>query len=246
MNVYILCAGNESFFSARFPFRIGRFSYIAKGNIILAEKNIPEDCGDMMVVSMKDADEYITPAIYDECRKREYTSVFLDADEPPGEKSIEVFSKVSASLDRRGISTFCPLSFSSFCPHSVPVADGAVTGGILKEEFSRLIKGKRRIGISLPRILSRFEMPARDAAGSVMTPRELSRLISTFDARIFFSPQLITNYFLYSPAREECTFVLCDTADTLSKKLRLAKELGFSDAFLMYREISDIAKAISF
>lgn len=246
MNVYMLCAGSEDFSSARFPFRIGRFSYIAKGNIILAEKNIPENSGDMMVISMKNADEYITPAIYDECRKREYTSVFLDTDELPAEKSIGVFSKVSASLERRGVSTFCPLAFSSFCPHSVPVADGAVTGGILKDEFSRLIKGRRRIGISLPRIISRFEMPASDATGALMTPRELSRLINTFDARVFFSPQLITNYFLYSPAKEKCTFVLCDNADTLSKKLRLSKELGFSDAFLMYREISDIAKAISF
>ncbi len=244
MNVYMLCESDESLFHLKFPFRIGRFSYIAKGNRVLSEKNIPETPGDMMVISMKDAEEYITPAIYDECRRREYTSVFLDTDEPPTDKSSSVFASVSASLKRRGLSTFCPFSFASFCPHSVPVADGAVTGGVFKDELTSLIKRHRRMGISISRIISRFEMPCQDASGVSLLPKDLRRLRDAFDSDIFFSPQLMTNYFLFSNAPDKCGYVLCDNADTISKKLRLAKELGFSDAFLIHREISDIAKEI--
>lgn len=244
MNIYMLCSGKENAVSCKFPFYVGRFSYVAKGNILLSEK-LPHNCfGDMMVISMKNAEEYITPAIYDECRKRGYSSVFLDTDEPPETKSSDVFSKVSASLERRGIRTFCPLAFSEVCPASTPVADGAVTGGVFKNELRRFFKGKRRIAISLSRISAHFDMPASTPSGTYISPKKLAMLADTFGSHIFFSPRLVTNYFLFSGAKEKCSFALMDNDDTISKKLRLAKEIGFSDAFLIYREISDIARDI--
>ena len=244
MNVYMLCDGNESISPLKFPFRIGLFSYIARDNRVFRDKNSSEISGDMMIISMNGAKEHITPAIFDECRKREYTSVFLDTDEPPTEKNTVVFSAVSESLNRRGLKTFCPIAFSDICPHSVPVADGAITGGVFKDELTALAKRHRKIGISLSRIISRFEMPAENAAGVSLSPKDLRILLNTFDSKVFFSPQLMTNYFLFSNSSESFGYVLCDTADTFSKKLRFAKESGFSDAFLIYREISDIAREI--
>ena len=244
MNIYMLCSSSENINAFSFPTYIGRFSYIAKGNLLLSEKLCDNTFGDMMVVSMRNAEESVTLPIYDECKKRGYSAVFLDTDELPKSENSNIFSKVSATLEKRGLSTFCPLTFANICPRSVPVADGTITGGFFKDELANFKKKHRRIGISISRIISRFEMPVSDADGVSLSPMEFKRFVQAFDGNIFFSPQLMTNYFLFSSGSNKCEYILFDDADTISKKLRTAKELGFSDAFLVQREISDIARDI--
>lgn len=245
MNIYMLCSPEESTHSFKFPTYIGYFSYIARGkNLLLSEKFSDNTSGDMMVVSMQNADESVTLPIYDECKRRGYSAVFLDTDELPKKENSNIFSKVSASLEKHGLSTFCPLAFANFCPRSIPVADGTVTGGVFEDELANFKKRHHRIGISISRIISRFEMPVSDAEGTLLTPTDLRRFLQAFDGNIFFSPQLMTNYFLLSTCGSKCRYILFDDADTISKKLRTAKKLGFSDVFLIQREISDIARDI--
>ena len=89
-------------------------------------------------------------------------------------------------------------------------------------------------------------MPLAASSGNELSQRELSRLRDMHDADVFFSPAMLSNYFIYSPSPHEAGFVLFDDGHTLTEKLRLAKKLGVSDVFLRYCELSDIADDIWF
>lgn len=223
----------------------GRLSYIAQGNTLMSEK-LPSDArGDVMFISMQNAGEHIAPAIYDECRRRRYTAVFLDADEPEGELS-RILSDISASLTRRRLRVFCPLEFSLCCPYATPVAEAAISGGNISEYLGQLLSSHKRLALSIPRIAADFTMPQESASGRQLTLRELSRIRDMHDATAHYSPQMLVNYFIYPNNSGGCNFILFDDAHTLSEKIRLAKKLGISDAFITYREISDIADDIMF
>lgn len=246
MNICIIHSAEERSPFSRRGFYSALLSYKANGNSLLAE-NIPSDTyGDIMIISADNIGEHITPAIYDECRRREYHAVFLDADEKNYGIS-QALSSVSESLTRRGVSVFCPLSFSDICPKAIPVAEAAASGGVLSEYISHLTKKHKRLALAIPLTCAAFSMPVTSScAGQTLSQRELRRIKDTYSAKPFFSPQMLVNYFIYSPAHSECRFVLFDDARTVSEKIRLAKRAGVSDIFLTYREIADIADDISF
>ena len=56
----------------------------------------------------------------------------------------------------------------------------------------------------------------------------------------FFSRELCARYFTYNE-KGETHFILFDNAETLMRKARIAEELGFSAAFFLWPEITDIA-----
>ena len=53
----------------------------------------------------------------------------------------------------------------------------------------------------------------------------------------------MANYFTYTEGNAG-HFVLFDDAGTLRQKIRLARELGIREAFLMYPEVADILTEI--
>lgn len=244
MNIYMIYSAKEQI-AKNSKLLCGIHSYVAHGNTVMSEK-LPSDlCGNIMIISAQNAGEHISPAVYDECRKRKFTSVFLDAEEPC-ENNIRAFCEISESLSRRGLRVFCPIAFEEFCPQAIPVADTCISGGVLSEYLKSLTVGRKRLALSLPRMCASFPMPPEDSCGNALSPRELSRLRDMHDAEVFFSPAMLLNYFIYSPSPRDAGFVLFDDGHTVTEKLRLAKKLGVSDVFLRYCELSDIADDIWF
>ncbi len=223
----------------------GRLSYIARGNTLMSEKLPADAAGDVMFISIQSAGEHIAPAIYDECRRRRYSSVFLDADEPDDEL-LRILPDISASLARCKLRVFCPIDISPYCPRATPVAEAAVSGGNISEYLSSLISSHDKLSLSIPRVAAEFTMPCERDAFRQLTPRELSRILDMHDAKSHYSPQMLVNYFIYENARGGCNFILFDDAHTMSEKIRLAKKLGITDVFITYREVSDIASDIIF
>ncbi len=223
----------------------GLLSYYARGNTLMCEKLSPEIPADVLVISSDGADVHITPSIYDECRRRGCRSVFLDANEE-NLACAATLGEIAASLSRRGISVFCPLAFAETCSDSTPVAECSVSGGELSEYLTYLLRTHRRLALFVSRRCTEFSMPVFSSSGRELSVRELRSLRDRYNAQCFFSPQLVSNYFIYSPELDSSGFVLYDNARTISEKIRLARRLGIENIFLAYREIADIFEDIMF
>ncbi len=245
-HTYIIYRAAEATGAERLPLLRGRLSYIAEGSRLLAEKLPDGALGDMMIVASENGDEHIAAAIYDEYRRRKYSSVFLDIDGHPSAEAQVMLDNVAEALVRRVGRVFIPEIFSEYCTCATPVATCAVTGGIITEYLERIVGAHRRLAVSIPRISADFSMPSDCARGHELTRAEVLQIKNRYDCDVYYSPQMMTNYFTYSPARGECRFVLFDDARSISEKIKLAKSFGISDIFLSWREISDIADDIIF
>lgn len=245
MNIHILRTATELGRTTHRKEKRGLLSYYARGNTLMCEKLSPEVTGDVLVISSDGADIHIAPSIYDECRRRSCRSVFLDANEE-NLACAGTLGEISASLSRRGISVFCPLAFADSCSEATPVAECAVSGGELSEYLAYLMRTHRRIALSIPRRCTDFSMPLFSFSGRELSAREFLNIRDRYGAQCFFSPQLVSNYFIYSPEPDSAGFVLYDDARTISEKIRLARRLGVENVFLAYREIADIFEDILF
>lgn len=245
MNIHILRTASELRCTTHRKEKRGLLSYYARGNTLMCEKLSPEMTADVLVISSDGADIHITPSIYDECRRRGCRSVFLDANEENLACS-GTLGEISESLSRRGISVFCPLAFAEGCPEATPVAECSVSGGELSEYLAYLLRTHRRLALSVPRRCTEFSMPVFSSSGRELSVRELRILRDRYNAQCFFSPQLVSNYFIYSPEPNSSGFVLYEDARTISEKIRLARRLGIENIFLAYREIADIFEDILF
>ncbi|MBR5542520.1 MAG: hypothetical protein IKU65_00275 [Oscillospiraceae bacterium] len=225
--------------SRKFNLLSGLFSYIAEEDKLFSEKIIPQRKADIMLVSAKNIGEGIVPAILEECRRFGFRGVFLDAEGAPG-----AIDAVSSALFRAGLSVFCPLAFSSLCPDATLVAEGAVSGGDFSEYIETLLSRNQKLALSIPRRFYKFDMAS--AGISEISAKEKRQLLETYDAEVFYSPQMLTNYFIFSGAESSGSFVLFDDARSVSDKIRLSKKLGVSYIFLMWNEISDIVSDIFF
>lgn len=245
MNIHILRTASELGRTTHRKEKCGLLSYYARGNTLMCEKLSPEVTGDVLVISSDGADIHITPSIYDECRRRSCRSVFLDANEE-NLACAGTLGEISSSLSRRGISVFCPLAFSESCPDATPVAECAVSGDELSEYLAYLLRTHRRLALSVSRRCAEFSMPILSSSGRELSERELRNLRDRYNALCFYSPQLVSNYFIYSSNPDSAGFVLYDDARTVSEKLRLARRLGVENVFIAYREIADIFEDILF
>ncbi|MBQ8003940.1 MAG: hypothetical protein IJ299_02485 [Oscillospiraceae bacterium] len=244
MNIYVLRTAHELSGATHRKEMRGLLSYRAHGNILMSERLPADVYSDALVISSGGMDTHITPSVYDECRRRQASSVFLDADETDGKIS-HILSEVSASLARRGISVFCPFSLCDE-ESAGPVAELSVSGGDITEYLAHMTASRRRLALSVPRRCAEFSMPVFTASGKSLSVRECRSLIERFDAKVYFSPQMAVNYFIFSPENGDARFVLFDDARTVSEKLRIARKAGITDVFLAYREIADIYGEIMF
>lgn len=245
LNIHILRTATELELTTHRKEKRGLLSYYARGNTLMCEKLSPEVTGDVLVVASDGADIHITPSIYDECRRRSCRSVFLDANEE-NLSCAGTLGEISSSLSRRGISVFCPLVFAESCPDATPVAECAVSGGELSEYLAYLLRNHRRLALSVSRRCAEFSMPVFSPSGRELSERELRNLRDRYNAQCFYSPQLVSDYLIFSSEQDSAGFVLYDDARTISEKLRLARRLGVENVFLAYHEIADIFEDILF
>lgn len=135
-----------------------------------------------------------------------------------------------------------PIPDEAVFEEAMPAA--CVSGGDISEYLRNLARNGMTREIFIPRHIRRFSMPSGNADGEKIPLRELSALLWQNDAKIFYSPQMILNYFFFREGASGIGYVLFDDARSISEKLRLAKKLGFENAYLSYHNICDIIRDI--
>ncbi len=112
----------------------------------------------------------------------------------------------------------------------------AVSGGSLRELLCEAAErcGKRRVVVGLERVAMDFPLPCPSGKGISITKSELSSLLRRSGAPVFFSEALCAKYFTYRAAAQ-IRFVLFDDEETMRRKERLARSLGFESIFELYR-----------
>ena len=190
--------------------------------------------------------EKLCAAVQRECGRRGYTGVFLDFEHPLSPDRLAFVRQLAAqcAAARR------PLYVTERCGKSVqgtiPLIGTAISGGnftqYLQEAAARYDNGARA-ALDVQRLRMEFNLPSPTGRGSHLSGRELQQLLEQEQPAVFFSEDLCARYFTYR-RENETRFVLFDDAETISRKLRLGAELGFSAAFLLWAEIQDIAGRI--
>ena len=119
-----------------------------------------------------------------------------------------------------------------------------ISGGslrvLLEESVNRY--GAARLALDLERVMMDFPLPCPTGCGTPLTREELLSLRQKHHSSVYFSRELMANYFTYS-AERGTHFVLFDDEETLRQKVSLAQRLGIPSAFVMYPEIADLLQA---
>jgi len=83
-----------------------------------------------------------------------------------------------------------------------------------------------------------FSVPAPGGKGTPLSSEEFQALKKQRHPVIFFSHELCARYFTYTQDGIG-HFVLFDDSDTLRRKIRLGRSMGFDAAFLTFPEVED-------
>lgn len=187
--------------------------------------------------------EALCRAIVNECRTRGYDGVLADFDAPRPDDRTAFLSRLGRALAARGLRLYCPLALPA--NGAALLVGTAVSGGSLRTLLEESVSqwGAQRLALDLERIRMDFPLPCPTGCGTPLTQEELLALRRKHPSSLYYSRELMANYFTYT---EESAghFVLFDDAGTLRQKIRLARELRIREAFLMYPEVADILPEI--
>ncbi len=244
MNIYLIYTPTETIPQESPDFSRGILAYKACGNILYSTA-LPKNLkAELMLVKLEKASPYVAPGIYDECRKRSYSSVFLDC--ISDDIGVENLQELSDSLIRRGLKVYTPTELAGHCDGAIPVFRCTVQNGTLDEKLKRISKKHKKAALSIPVFCTRHSMPHDDDKCHALSFRELMLLKSRCMAESFYSPALSANYFIFQDTDRSCGFCLFDDAYSVSHKIRLAKQHNIDTVFLVNREISDFYGDIIF
>lgn len=181
-------------------------------------------------------------ALVRECTQRRFGGVVADFEGARRSDRLALLSRLGASLAQSGRQLYVPERFA--VPEATVLICTAVSGGTLRECFAEAAaRYGNRIALDVERLAMDFTLPCRSGEGTPLTRAALDELREGCGASVFFSAELCANYFSYH-ADGRLHFVLFDTAETLRRKLALARERGIETAFLQYPEVSDLLPAL--
>ncbi len=242
MDICLIYTSNEAIPQESLVFGRGILAYKALGNILYSTA-LPKNLkAELMLVTLRGASPYVAPGIYDECRKRSYSSVFLDC--KSGDIEQDSLCELSGSLIRRGLKVYIPEALAGHCNGAVPVFQYNAYKDTLKRQLDYITKQHKKPALSIPVICNRHTMPHEDDNCKTLSFREAMLLKSRCMAESFYSPALSANYFIFQDTDKSCGFCLFDDANSISRKIRLAKQYGIDTVFLVNKEISDFSNDI--
>ncbi len=238
MKICLLYSKEASPISVKRGFLRGVFSYVAHGDALFVEKELPLTQAEVLVISAGNLQREIVRPICQEAARMRARGVFIDSKISPDESFV-------ASLAENGLSAFAPFA-ANFPKNALPVIEAAVSGGSLAEYFEEISSSFPHFAVSIRLSAIELGLPCEKGSDVSLSPQALRRLLSRFEPDVFFSPKLCFKYFMYEPSPESVHLVLFDDAETITQKLRLAKKHGASHAFLVWDEVSDIFDEIFF
>lgn len=178
----------------------------------------------------------LTRDIASECVRRGYSGVLLDLAPTPA--CVTLLPSLSEQLARRNIPHFAPVEIASAVPYGRVVVPSALSGGdyraLLAEYAARF--GLERVSLEIVRICSDFLMPSMTPDGVTLSSAQFAALLAQHSPMTFFSRELCAKYFTYRDEQGRSHFLLFDDPDTAVKKLMLAREAGYTTAFVLWRD----------
>lgn len=227
---------------AHVAYRIGPDSTLLRANLLLQTK------GGLLCVSDREAPAIEDPgtlcqAVLRECGRRSYQGVLLDFEAAPQKDRTAFAQQLERSLAARHLPLYLPEQYTAPAAKAIPLICTALSGGNFRQRLQEAAAhwgGAGRLALDVQRLRMDFRLPAPTGEGKPMTAEAFQKLVQEEQPSVFFSPDLCARYFTYT-RNGETHFVLFDDAGTLRQKLKIGSSLGFSAAFFMWPEISDIA-----
>ena len=252
MQNYLLVAPEEYQAAAAFcrsfahaAYRIGSDSTLLRQNLLLQTRGGILCISDSQAPVIPDA-EKLCAAVQRECTRRGYTGVFLDFEQSISPDRLAFIRRLAQQCSAANWPLYITERGGASTSGVIPLIGTALSGGnftqYLQESAARY-GGAPRAALDVQRLRMEFSLPAPTGRGMPLSGAELKHLMAREQPAVFFSKDLCARYFTY---RKEghTRFVLFDDAETISRKLKLGAELGFSAAFLLWPEIQDIAPGI--
>lgn len=158
---------------------------------------------------------------------------------PPAPTRLSFLTQLARQLASHGLILFSPLILPA--EGAALLIGTGISGGslrvLLEESVNRY--GAAHLALDLERVMMDFPLPCPTGCGTPLTREELLSLRQKHHSSVYFSRELMANYFTYS-AERGTHFVLFDDEETLRQKVSLAQRLGIPSAFVMYPEIADL------
>ena len=204
----------------------------------------PQLRGGLLMLSDRDAPAFFAPEplcrdVVLECRRRAAGGVVLDFTSSPSAALVRLVRLLDGELRRQRRSLYVPEEWASYAGSASVLICSAISGGTLRTRLAEAAArfSPRRMALDCQRLAMDFLLPAPNGEGA---PLSLPRLEQLRRGRtVYYSEALGARYFTCR-AGEQTRFVLFDDADTLRRKLALARELGYAAAFLMLPEVEDL------
>lgn len=171
-----------------------------------------------------------------ECAARGFQGVFCDFEGTPTPTLERIIAMLSSAFQKREWSLYVPQGYADHAPNAKVVVPTALSGGSLRHYLREAMDhyGTQRVVLGLQWSREDFTLPARSGSGTPLSVAELNDIRQKRRPSVYFSDDLCAHYFTYMPTGESPHFVLFDDADSMSKKLDLARNLGIREAFLPY------------
>ena len=178
-----------------------------------------------------------------ECAARGFGGVLADpAGTPTGEQRA-LLCTLAQRLRRGGRRLYVPQDCAVEGAHVL--VGSAVSGGTLRALLCEAIGryGAGCTALAAEQLCMDFALPCPTGVGAPLTAPAFDALRRAHGAKTHFSAELCARYFTYCEG-QTLHLVLFDDADTLRRKLSLARSLGVGDAFLCYPELNGVYDAL--
>ena len=172
------------------------------------------------------------------CLRRGYAGAAADFDPPARPDRAALLQALLPLLASCGRTLYVPEHYAA-CHGASVLLCTALSGGTLEGRLNQAASqyGAEHLALDLQRLAMDFPVPCPSGQGTALTRSQLAALAA--GRSTFYSDALCARYFTLT--REGRThFILFDDAQTLRRKLALARSQGIRDALVMLPEVEDI------
>ena len=240
--LYLAVSPREAQDAARYPCRLAYAAYRMGPESGLLRQSLPLSTqGGLLLLSDRDAPplpdpEALAAALERECLRRGFLGAVLDFEAAPREDLRALAQSLGERFPRRRWPLYLPEPYAA--PGGTVLLNSAVSGGDLGQYLREGKQRWRQAALDLQRLRMDFPLPCPSGQGTPLSAEALDALLREEPA-VFFSQALCARYFTYRKGGET-RFVLFDDAETLRRKLRIARESGIPDALCVYPEVQDL------
>lgn len=245
MQTYLAVTPDKLSDALRYTDRIAHVAYrIGGGGELMRRELPPRVRGGIMVLCDEGCGEIadavqLCESVWEECRQRGFCAVLADFEKPPSPDRVAFLQRLCDTLRRNGRGLYVPESYGEEVRHAAVLICTAISGGTLRERLEEAQhRFAARTALDLQRLRMEFPLPCPGGEGCALSRETLCEYLAC-EAQVFYSEDLCAKYFT-RVCGCELRMVLFDDAQTLHKKLELARQMGIETAFVMYPEVEDL------